>query len=110
MGTVSRVLSVFLRLGELACGATVLGTLGDSFSSCPMQVSLSQMPVSSTRQSSPLLTIIYALVFMPQFAYSFWCFPTELFLVNRLVGGILLVRDGELTPYFSSNKRPANLR
>lgn len=80
MGTVSRVLSVLLRLGELACGAIVLGILGRFFylAGDAGIVDPDGRLIYTTVVAS--LTIIDAIVFMPPFAYSFWSFPIDFIL------------------------------
>jgi len=78
-GHASKGLSVFLRLGELACGAIVLGIVGrlldlvDEGASDPNPRLIYAVVISS-------LTIIFSLFFILPMAYSFWSFPIDLFM------------------------------
>lgn len=78
-GGASRGLSVFLRLGELTCGAIVLGIIGrlldlvDEAGSSPNARLIYTVVVAS-------LTIIFSLFFILPMAYSFWAFPVDFFM------------------------------
>ena len=78
-GHASRGLSVFLRLGELTCGAIVLGIVGrlldlvDEGGSQPNARLIYAVVIAS-------LTIIFSLFFILPMAYSFWSFPIDFFM------------------------------
>jgi hypothetical protein len=80
MGTVSRVLLVFLRLGQLACGAIVLGILGHFFFLVGDAGVIDPSARLIYTTVIAALTIIAAIVFIAPFAYSFWSFPLDFFL------------------------------
>ncbi|KAK4209504.1 hypothetical protein QBC37DRAFT_450193 [Rhypophila decipiens] len=89
-GGASRGLSVFLRLGELACGAVVLGIIGrlldlvDEAGSSPNARLIYTVVVAS-------LTIIFSLFFILPLAYSFWAFPIDLFMFAAWLAAFCLL-------------------
>ncbi|KAK4151698.1 hypothetical protein C8A00DRAFT_45146 [Chaetomidium leptoderma] len=80
MGTVSRVLLVILRLGELTCGAVVLGILGRFFHLVDDAGLVDPSGRLVYAAVVAALTILAALIFIAPFAYSFWSFPIDFFL------------------------------
>jgi len=78
-GTASRFVSIFLRLGELTCGAIVLGLLGRAF------YLIGQAGVDDPNGRLVFatviaaLTVLHALFFMPPLGYVFWFFPIDFF-------------------------------
>jgi hypothetical protein len=86
MGTVSRVVLVLLRLGQLVCGAVVLGILGYFFNLISEAGVIDPNARLIYATVIAALTIIAAIIFMAPFAYSFWSFPIDfLFFVAWLV-------------------------
>lgn len=97
MGTVSRVLLVLLRLGQLASGAIVLGLLSRFFyllnDSAPADDAGAIEPNGRLIYAAIIaaLTILAALIFMLPLAYSFWSWPIDfLFFAAWLVVFCLL--------------------
>ncbi|KAL2129465.1 hypothetical protein VTI74DRAFT_7786 [Chaetomium olivicolor] len=80
MGAVSRVLSVFLRLGQLSCGAIVLGIIGHLFYYVDDASGVGPSGRLVYAAVIAGLTILAALIFIAPFAYSFWSFPLDFFL------------------------------
>ncbi|KAK0642193.1 hypothetical protein B0T16DRAFT_336551 [Cercophora newfieldiana] len=78
-GHASRGISIFLRLGELACGAIVLGLLGRAFyliGQAGVDDPNGRLIYAAVIAS---LTIIQSLFFMPPLGYVFWFFPIDFF-------------------------------
>ncbi|KAK3354025.1 hypothetical protein B0T25DRAFT_224365 [Lasiosphaeria hispida] len=90
-GTASRVLSVFLRLAALTCGAIVLGLLARAFyliDNAGVIEPNGRLVFTAVVAS---LTIIGSIAFMPPMAYAFWFFPVDfLFFAAWLTAYCLL--------------------
>jgi hypothetical protein len=110
MATVSRVLLVFLRLGQLACGAIVLGIIAYLFH----RVSTAGVGPNGRLVYAAViaaLTIIDALVFIVPMAYAFWSFPIDFFLaVAWLIVFIVLETVSVLADAFSAPGTEADLQ
>jgi len=99
-GTASRVFNVLFRLGELCCGAIVLGILGRLFylvdlgGSHPNARLIYAAVIAS-------LTILHSILFLPPFPYTFWTFPIDIFFfVAWLVVFCLLVTVSVPDPFW----------
>ncbi|KAK0736322.1 hypothetical protein B0T21DRAFT_383891 [Apiosordaria backusii] len=103
MGSASKVLLVLLRLGELVCGAVVLGLLGRAFyliNDAGVLEPEGRLIYAAVVAS---LTILDSLVFIVPFAYSYWSFPLDfIFFVLWIVAfGLLESLTGIQTCYSS---------
>ncbi|CAP61069.1 uncharacterized protein PODANS_3_385 [Podospora anserina S mat+] len=80
MGATSRVLLVLCRLGELVCGAVVLGLLGQAFSLINDAGVLEPEGRLIYTAVVASLTILDSLIFIVLFAYSYWSFLLDFIL------------------------------
>ncbi|KAK4643941.1 hypothetical protein QC761_0047500 [Podospora bellae-mahoneyi] len=80
MGATSRVLLVLCRLGELVCGAVVLGLLGQAFSLINDAGVLEPEGRLIYTAVVASLTMIDSLIFIVPFAYSYWSFLLDFIL------------------------------
>jgi hypothetical protein len=71
---------VILRLGQVACGAVVLGILGHFFSVVDDAGVLDPSARLVYTAVIAGLTVMIAVVFIVRFVYSFWSFPLAFFL------------------------------
>ncbi|KAK0621025.1 hypothetical protein B0T14DRAFT_538201 [Immersiella caudata] len=94
-GHASCDLSVFLRLGELICGAIVLGLLGRAF------YLIRQAGVTDPNGRliyvavTAALAILYSLFFTPPLGYSFWFFPIDFFFFAAWLVAFCLLETGQ---------------
>ncbi|KAK4666454.1 hypothetical protein QC763_0047100 [Podospora pseudopauciseta] len=80
MGATSRVLLVLCRLGELVCGAVVLGLLGQAFTLINNAGVLEPEGRLIYTAVVACLTILDSLIFIVPFAYSYWSFLLDFIL------------------------------
>ncbi|KAK0622018.1 hypothetical protein B0T17DRAFT_535676 [Bombardia bombarda] len=89
-GGASRAASVFFRIGELLCGAVVLGLVGRLLYLVDVGGSDPNPRIVYTAVIAAV-TIVLSLVFMPPLAYAFYAFPVDaLLFVAWLVAFCLL--------------------
>ncbi|KAL1843222.1 hypothetical protein VTJ49DRAFT_2553 [Mycothermus thermophilus] len=79
MGTASKIALVLLRLGELACGAIILGIIGYFFRSSTKAGLIEPSGRLVYAAIIAALTILDSLLFIVPYAYSFWSFPLDVF-------------------------------
>lgn len=79
-GTTSRILSVFLRAGQLVCGAVVLGILGHFFHNVHKAGVVSSNGRLIYAAVIAGITILASLLCLVPFAHTFWAFPLDLLL------------------------------
>jgi hypothetical protein len=90
MGKASKVISVLLRFGELACATIVLGLMSRFF----YLVDLGDGPFQGRliyAEVIAALSVFFSIVLMPPFTYSFYAFPLDfiLFICNIVAFGLL---------------------
>lgn len=76
MGSASKVVSVFLRLGELVCSVIVLGIVGYFLSATSDANIYSDSRLVYTTVVASLGTF-FSLILLPPFTYSFLAFPID---------------------------------
>jgi hypothetical protein len=76
------VISVLLRLGQLACGSIVMGLLAHFFNLIHDIGGDNKDPHGRLVFAAAIasVTILAALLCLPPYAYSFWAWPIDLFL------------------------------
>jgi len=90
MGSVSKVFSVILRLGELACAAIIVGLLG-WFLARVDEANVHTDPRIIYTMVIACIALALSIVLLPPFTYSFMAFPLDfIFFVLFLVAFCLL--------------------
>ena len=98
MGSASKVVSVFLRLGELVCSVIVLGIVGHFLSVISdANIFSDSRLVYATVVAS--LGTFFSVILLPPFTYSFLAFPIDFIMaILWLVSFCLLEAVSEQPP------------